>query len=794
MSYSKLAGWSFLFWSILLSPLAAVADTHDVKGCLYVMDTRPDSPDEGSWVPVSEAPIKVWYDVLGIDVAALGTLTTNSAGCFSGTLSGFRVPELTTIKIGALTQNSDWMVSNDISPYFIYNYKFTNSRTVTRGNTADFGDMGIPESLGEDHLVFLLFNGMARGINLYEDKTGLAWTGYQDVGVRFPANFTSFGSSYADTLSGIHLMAEDGSDLDTLFHEWGHWVGFNDSSTVVISSDYCADYTGGTVYPFNMAFYHYTDPGRPFCVHGTSSYENDEVSNIEGYAQFFSDFLLSKTGDNDASYDENGLDFWGQNKEANIIGALLDLVDANNESSTYRHIYENPGSAHVTVISGSSLFDPLGNDLGVNATHAFGRSASDEYGIYKAPLSYGGMTRVYTGLSFKPAKVVVDLSSNLCASDTGDTLYCGVTTPLSPLAKVTAPTGTGAIRDMALVDSELFMLTTGSDANEKISRARKKETRFSAPTWNWSEVYTPAADEEIYTIAVDSSKSELYIGGSTVGADGTSTGGWVKSCSLTGPCVPSLILGSTTQRGYQRGRASQTLIDTGPLLNLTWVNNYLYIEDSYGVSRYSKTSASLEQYFGASENSKTFVNNLHRLSYTNGANLFATNGTQSIVQAPDISTGNGDTIYFDDSQPYTTEYFCPSDTATLPAADVVHMYSRVGAYGGDFITDLVNINGMTASIQDSVSENNWLTLNPSQECPAWEDFVKIDDGSGATATAFIPEEEKTSGACLREDDEQLEQYQAGQEITGPLESLTTESITVDDPNKTYPTPTPLKGS
>ena len=174
---SKLVVFAFLFCCSWLLPSTVLAARHDVQGCLYVMDTRTDSANQGSYVPVPELPMQVWYEVLGVDVKAAGTLKTNSSGCFAGTLSGFTVPKNTTIKVGPRTDTSDWMVTNEIWPYAIYNYQLNTSITVADGGAADFGNMGIADSLGDDHGVFLLFRNMADGIDLYEDKTGWVWLG-----------------------------------------------------------------------------------------------------------------------------------------------------------------------------------------------------------------------------------------------------------------------------------------------------------------------------------------------------------------------------------------------------------------------------------------------------------------------------------------------------------------------------------------------------------------------------------------------------------------------------------------
>lgn len=731
--------------SLISTP--AHAASHDVKGCLLVEDSREASSTYNSWVGVPEFEFEIWFKALGILWKA-GTLTTNASGCFNGTLSGIGVPNNTTVTFRATLETSTYKAFDDGGT--VYYYEFA-SKSVGAGDTANLGDFYVGDSATPDyaHGSILLWRSATDAVDTYKSKVA-GWSGFPVLGLRYPYS----GDPANANTSRIAMPFDEKSNYKTFLHEFGHFTSMNDASSTSGTSSYCVDYAGCGAYPCDRIPYTMTETKTSDCGHNAYNYEAEDRSLIEGYAEFFADYLYDGICRNDSEGTwMKGLNFDAKNREMNAAHALCDLVDGApyNETETWMHAYgkgSNFTELGVGVLNASAY-------AGTDGTWAYASLGGAD--VYRVDFATGAATKIVT-MPFTPERVAVD-GTTLCAYS-GSQLSCSDTAGTGPLTTATNPSAAGTYLDLELADGNIYALF------QEGAYFRIYASPFDG-TWTWAESYSEIAmggETDIESIAVDATSGKLFIGREHE----------IESCDLSN-CAATLAdyAGSATQFGYKRGAGASSWFND--IRDLTFAAATLHVTDSYGVARVD-SAGNVEQYVGAGADN-VFLNNLHRRSLysTNFTSMvFVTNGMRGLIDieavTPDVDRSGApgaQTLFaFDDAQPDVTDVYCGTDTADLATKDVVQMFQ-----GKNIVTDIDTalgyVSGITTADKTGVRELNWLKLN-KEGCTFASGEEELSTSSGSTS---VPGSESDTGSTCsgtadEDEDTQTKTASSATKVTG----------------------------
>ncbi len=315
----------------------AEAATHTFRGCVLVEDTL-DSPEISELVGVANVPIEVYYEVLGVFIPMIGSMTTNSSGCFSGELRGFTVPRETQLRLKAVLKDSRQGVADtDGSTYLIT----LDTRTVVEGTREEFGDLEFTRanSSNETHGSLLMWVAQNRAIELFQTRGGGAWDFSKRLWVYFPADqeIATGGES------GLRIPLDTRDKFSSTFlHELGHFISHLDVLETGSHNDYCAEHLGGS-YPKDRPPYTYSDPIEQSgpaadCGHGNSSYGYEDRAIAEGFADAVSDYLSDAICGNE-NEGGNPLNFDGTHRELNFKTFLCRAIDRGTNRMDTLHVY-----------------------------------------------------------------------------------------------------------------------------------------------------------------------------------------------------------------------------------------------------------------------------------------------------------------------------------------------------------------------------------------------------------------------------------------------------------------------
>lgn len=714
-----------------LSPVTVHAASHGVKGCLLVEDSREASSTYNTWVGVPEFEFEIWFKALGILWKA-GTLTTNSSGCFNGTLSGIGVPNNTTVTFRATLETSTYKAFDDGGT--VYYYEF-DSKSVGAGDTADLGDFYVGDSSTPDyaHGSILLWRSATDAVDTYKTKVA-GWSGFPALGLKYPYS----GDPADANTSRIAMPFDEKSDYKTFLHEFGHFTSLNDASSTSGQSSYCIDYAGCGTYPCDRVPYTMTETKTSDCGHNVYNYEAEDRALVEGYAEFFADYMYDGICRNESEGSwMNGLNFDAKNREMNAAHALCDLVDGSpyNETETWMHAY-GKGSNFTEL--GSGLLN-ASSYVGTDGTWAYASLGGAD--VYRVDFATGAATKIVT-MPFTPERIAVD-GTTLCAYS-GSDLSCTDTAGTAPLVTATDPSTYGwSYADLELANGNVYALFN------EVTYFRV----FTAPldgTWTWTEAYSEVVmggETDIGSIAIDATTGTLYLGREHE----------IEACDISN-CAATLstYAGSASQFGYKRGTVTNSWFND--IRDLTYAAYELHVTDSYGVARLD-SSGNVEQYVGAGADN-IFLNNLHRrsLNSTNFPSMaFVTNGTRGLIDVeaivPDVDRSAAVPVRklfaFDDAQPEVTDVYCGTDTADLPTKDVVQMFK-----GQDIVTDVDTafgyVSGITTADKTGVRELNWLKLN-KEGCTFASGEEELSSSSGSSSSPG--DESDSSSTCAGTADE-----------------------------------------
>lgn len=735
-----------VFFALIFKASLARASSHDVKGCLLIFDTRSQSATYQKWVGVSDFNFEILYTFSGIQYSA-GTLTTNNTGCFSGTISSWSVPEETTVTFRARLHTSRIKEFDDDGS--VYYYEF-DSKSVGKGEAADLGDFYVSESSTPDyaHGTLLLWRSAREAINAYKSKVA-AWKGFPTLGLKYPASDSTPNANR----SRISMPFDEKTQYKTFLHEFGHFTSLNEASNISGRNDYCVDYAGCGAAPCDSAPYTMTETATSGCGHSGYSYEETDNALVEGYAEFFADYMLYGNecrGASEGTWME-GLNFDGAHGERNVTYALCDLIDGGIENQTdpWLHAY-GTGTNFVELGTGAFSMSIFAASDGTWGYASYGGND-----VYRVDLTSAAVTKVAT-LPFTPERIAVD-GAVVCAYADAE-LACG---DASGTTIATNPSA-GRYEDLKLADGVAYVLYYQGTSRRV----------YSAPldgTWTWTELYFTSCLPELVatdmrSLAVDVASAKLYIAEEHE----------IMVCDLAS-CAATIssFSGDAVTYGYKRGDAGETWFSE--IRDVSFMASALYVTDDYGVARVDSSGVS-KQYVGAGADN-VFLNNRHRraLQYTSGASLlFMTDGTRGLIQAdftmPDIDRSNKGSAQklfaFDDSQPAVREVYCGTDTATLPVKDVVRMFK-----GQDIITDINTafgyISGITADDKTGVMQSNWLSLNKN-ECSfvGGSEELSSTGTSGSTMSSGDASDASCSGTVDEGEDAQTTEAAAATAVTG----------------------------
>ena len=118
-THSRIACRSFfglLGITFLIVPINnAQAASHDISACLWIEDDRffrefiggaYPIDTYGESIPLVDLPVRIEYELAGVKIPAIGSVTTGDDGCFSAELSGLAVPHNTQIHLSTPLSNS----------------------------------------------------------------------------------------------------------------------------------------------------------------------------------------------------------------------------------------------------------------------------------------------------------------------------------------------------------------------------------------------------------------------------------------------------------------------------------------------------------------------------------------------------------------------------------------------------------------------------------------------------------------------------------------------------------------
>jgi hypothetical protein len=755
-----------------LSPIATQAASHDFKICLLTKDVRDESSTFGSFIPLTDLPIEVWFTSAWTWWKA-GELTTNSSGCLNGILSGIGVPESTQIELRTKLQGTQREIQDNSGNVYYYTH---GVKAVTKGGAADFGDIFFDTSATPDfvHGSFLLWDSAKTVLHDYNRKTGTTYP-YLPVVIRYPDPNWSYGNA-----NNVRIFKDHLGDLKTLRHELGHNLAANDQATNTgRTGDYCTDYSGGS-HPYSTPPYIFVDdapdPVTKDCGHSDTSYEDPNDAGSEGFAVFVS-HLLGDQCNEDPSL-KNPLNFDGPNREYNYASALCDAVDtgSDNESVAYKHFYFPAGRSGLSDLGSPPSYDPGLYPVSGSKMYAIAGTT-----LFESELSSNTLSPTTAISVFPMTSEGYDLQSGHLCFVYFSNLFCSESSSVSTFSKVANPVSSAPKwNDVKIVGNTLYgLLTDGS--TQSILR-----TDYDSSS-GWTGVWTPLHSESlslnpIKRIAIDPSKGRLMV----------LRGHQIDYCNISGSSGPvpppmcgsgslGLMSGSTSLKGYSRGLRRSTLWE-----NPTFIRYYgsdLYVLDDHGVAKVDSRGLS-EQIVGVGKD-QIFKNNLYRrsLSISQGqAKAFATDGSRSffigLIESMDENRKLGNTwaqYRFDDSVPVTEEIYCGQDIVSKPALDVLRIY-RGKNFAADAATGLSYIPGLTSSEKSSLENTNWITLAKNQECSWSGATVSNSDLSGANLKGELKGRRDTGPGTPDWDLPPRSQNLSSPSKTGALQAITGAKI------------------
>jgi hypothetical protein len=714
----------------------ARADSHGISGCITILDDREfgdeNSTTHGEYVPLVDAVLQISIiDLLGFDTY-VGDLTTNAAGCFSGTVSGIGVPEDTTITVQMRLENDDVRVTDDVGTWL---YEI-GSKSVSVGKSADWGTVYGASGNG----AAMQWVNAHDATSLHDDRFGAgAWASrsYPLLTILFPLLDSDVSNA---TESRLAITRSSRDNMNLFLHELGHWVGMNDAASSGSLGSYCQSYVG-SAWPYTETPYIYTDPDMSSsdCGWTASAWETEQRVLSESHANFIRDVLWR--GECSSSSESWDLNFDGAHSVYNVGRAICDVIDSGTEKVGALHSYGDPG--HITVAKASVNLSPAGHLKGGIAI------GTDEAKIYSVDYTTGAMTSVYdTFDSGVTPELVSSDGSSLCFTNSSYAyLYCGPTSGSGPLFKQTLPTGMSSVKDI-IVDGNHAYVTGRVISDNKVYRADLKTAVVSGKMGtvilphvvleNWEELYSESYVDESSVprhIAVNASETTLYLARehwveacSLSGMGSVRSAPFAKKTSFSGSSACSAgktadFAGSRLYAGYSRGAPT-----TSYLRDITQIEVHggkIYIADSYGVARMDLGSpTTLEQYIGPGADI-IFLNGLSRRSLymTSDVNaFFAMSGKQVLYQPSsvngwdeqrDVTRAPLSMYLIDDDKTVHEEYYCGEENVQKNARDVVHAFSG-NAYGVS-LSDFLRKNLSLATGEASAVENvSWTDLKSCQ--------------------------------------------------------------------------------
>lgn len=806
-------------------PHAVLADSHDIRGCVTILDDREyeavsePSPTWGEYVPIVNVPIPVYIiDALGFNTH-VGDLTTNSSGCFSGTVTGIGVPEDTIITVQMELENAEYRVMDDAGTWL---YEL-DKKSVSKSGTADFGTFyGGSTSNG----AAMMWVSEHDAVDLHDERFGIgAWAsrGYQQLAVKYPLDddVSNANSSRVAITEGAR------DDLNTFLHEIGHWIGKNDASSSNASGSYCQSYTG-SAYPDTETPYIFIDPeeGSGDCHWHSTTYEDEKMVFGESHANLIREVLWR--GECPEDYEDVELNFDDEHTVHNVGRALCDLVDSGKEAVGALHSYGDKGMISVAALSVDLL--PAGH---LSGSTAYG---TDGAKIYAVDFASGALKEVYDMTSTgDTVNVVSSDGKNLCAT-TFYSLYCMPISGTMPMFKETLPSDMLYVKDIIISGSKVYLAGRVSDdfkvyvGDVKTVGATVKKMKSAVMPHvsleNWKEIYTePFVDDdsEPKHIALNAAKTRLYIARSdrvetcslsSPFAVVLPTLSKLKTASATSASVPMCTTGTTADfagsrsyAGYQRGSPTDSYFDN--ITQLEASGGSLYIVDTYGVAKIDLSMpTTLEQYIGAGAD-KVFLNNLspRSLYFTpGGGSYFALSGKRALFQAAYAigwdNARNHDTTFHgmylvDESKSLYQEYYCGEENMEKKARNVVHAFTG-HAYGVSF-SDFLTVNmGLASGEIEAIGSVSWTKPKSCQSADIsgteiTEDLTGSETDSSTTTTKK-PKKKHTSETVpcgAPSNDEQLPSAGTNRKAT-PFESLVSDGTEKLSVPPSYDIPTPLE--
>jgi hypothetical protein len=629
----------FIATALSVAPLGAQAATHEFRGCVSVEDTL-DSPAEARLEPLASLQIKVDYEVLGVFLPMVGTVTTNSSGCFFGEIRGFTVPANTRLRLTAKLKNDRQGVRDERSRTYDIDL---GTRSVSEGTTENFGsiEFTLANSSDATHGAMLMWLAQNRAIDRFESHVE-SW----DLGrlwVKFPADQTiSTGGQY-----GLNITADARDRFSSTFlHELGHFVSDSDVFRSGSGGDYCTSYTSGS-YPKGRPPYTYHSDAEygadADCFHNNQTYEVVQRAVIEGYADGFSDYLSDQVCSRLGS--PTSLNFDGKNREAAFKTLVCRAVDSGSNQRQGLHAYGQTED-HLRILEGRE-FEAAPLIEGDQAILGQGSS------LYTLDLSDRSARPVllYQLLQVRVEKVeeVFRLEESLCvrarlSGGSSKTLLCKdgffasearsektriaqkgksksgkVGRSIASIGVIEAPK-IDSLSFRTLTPEELPVISTyqylmdvqttedyfyalyysqsGAGRWVKLMRAPRRRALTSQ---DWVERVSIQTDAPFYKFVVSETDSEIFLGSLSS----------VYKCAGVGCSSVRLFAGDEDHIGYKRGPRGDSRL--GILRALQVVGSDLYIADHYGVSKVpvsgSASSSILEQVAGAGPD-EVFLNNL----------------------------------------------------------------------------------------------------------------------------------------------------------------------------------------
>lgn len=737
----------------------ANAASHDLSGCVTINDDRKYgdelSPTYGQYVPLVNVPIPVYIiDILGFNTY-VGDLTTNSAGCFSGTVTGLGVPDDTTITVQMKLENSAYRVTDDVGTY-VYEL---DKKSLNAGENANFGTI-----YGGSHnggaMMWVTFHD---AVDLHDKRFGSgAWAShaYPQLTVLYPLD--NDVSNTNSNRIGITEGARGG--FSAAFHELGHWIGMKDAASYSGSlGSYCQDHIGSP-YPYTQRPYIYRDPDMSSgdCSWHSTAYETEKHTLSESHANLIRNVLWD--GDCPAEYEDVELNFDGEHTVHSVGRALCDLLDAGKETVAALHSYGDAGN--ITTTTSTVDLSPAGHSSGATAY------GTDGTKIYSVNIATGATKEIYDMTSSGETMAVVSSDgTSLCATTKTGALYCGKASGSGTMFKQTLPTGMSSVSDVIVSGSKFYAVGrvvsnskvyTGDLVNVGSSSTSKAKTVIipHISLQNWKEIYSESyvsADTQPNFIALNAAKTNLYL----------ARRNWIETCSLAGPVVKTTTIptlktttsssaplcstgttsdfaGSRTYAGYHRGAPTDSYLDK--IIQLDVQGGNLYITDNYGVEKIDLSSPTImEQYIGAGED-KIFINGLSRRSLyfaKGGTPFFAISGKRALFQPAavvgwddqrSLTTTPHGMYLIDDTKTVHQEYYCGEENVQKNARDVVHAF--VGKAYDVGLADFLTVNmGLPAGQAAAIENTSWTDLKVCQTADISGTTVDEDStGSGSTTT------------------------------------------------------------